>query len=106
MTGFQNYEFTMVGKWLQMLTDMAPNVERVAFIHNPTTVPSGFLESLKTIGPSIPVRLIAAPVHDPAEIDAAITTLARGYALSETWVRRWRFWRSGARSSECLATML
>src|SRR5207247_1461865 len=32
VTGFQNYEFTMVGKWLQMLTEMAPNVERVAFI--------------------------------------------------------------------------
>jgi putative ABC transport system substrate-binding protein len=77
VTGFQNYEFTMVGKWLQMLTEIAPNVERVAFIHNPTTVPSGFLHSLKTIGPSIPLQLIAAPVHDPDEIDAAITTLAR-----------------------------
>src|SRR5712691_751975 len=77
VTGFQNYEFTMVGKWLQMITEIAPNVERVAFIHNPTTIPLGFLHSLKTIGPSIPLRLIAAPVHDPAEIDAAITTLAR-----------------------------
>jgi putative ABC transport system substrate-binding protein len=65
VTGFQNYEFTMVGKWLQMLTEIAPNVERVAFIHNPTTVPSGFLHSLKTIGPSIPLQLIAAPVHTP-----------------------------------------
>ena len=77
VTGFQNYEFTMMGKWLQMLMEIAPNVERVAFIHNPATVPSGFLHSLETIGPSIPVRLIAAPVHGPAEIDTAFTTLAR-----------------------------
>jgi putative tryptophan/tyrosine transport system substrate-binding protein len=77
VTGFQTYEFTMVGKWLQMLKEIAPNVERVAFIYNPTTSPSGFLHSLKTIGPSFPVRLIAAPVHDAAEIDTAITTLAR-----------------------------
>ena len=76
VTGFQNYEFTMVGKWVQMLKEIAPQVQRVAFVYNPTTTPSGFLRSLETLAPSISVQLVAAPVHDPAEIHAALAALA------------------------------
>jgi putative tryptophan/tyrosine transport system substrate-binding protein len=57
VTGFQNYEFTMVGKWVQMLKEIAPQVQRVAFVYNPTTTPSGFLRSLETLAPSISVQL-------------------------------------------------
>ena len=77
VTGFQNYEFTMVGKWVQMLKEIAPQVQRVAFVYNPTTVPLGFLRSMETLAPSISVQLVAAPVHEPAEIDAALAALAR-----------------------------
>src|SRR5262245_57629510 len=41
VTGFQNYEFTMVGKWLQILQEIAPHVSRIAYIYNPTTAPAG-----------------------------------------------------------------
>jgi putative tryptophan/tyrosine transport system substrate-binding protein len=77
VTGFQNYEFTMVGKWVQMLKEIAPQVRRVAFVYNPTTTPPGFLRSLETVAPSISMQLVAAPVHDPAEINAALAALAR-----------------------------
>jgi putative ABC transport system substrate-binding protein len=77
VTGLQNFEFTMVGKWVQLLKEIAPQVRRVAFVYNPTTTPSGFLRSLETVAPSISVQLVAAPVHDPAEIDATLAALAR-----------------------------
>ena len=77
VTGFQNYEFTMVGKWVQLLKEIAPQVRRVAFVHNPTTTPPGFLRSLEAVTPSMSVQLVAAPVHDSAEIDAALAALAR-----------------------------
>jgi putative tryptophan/tyrosine transport system substrate-binding protein len=80
VTGFQNYEFTMVGKWVQLLKEIAPQVRRVAFVYNPTTTPAGFLRSLETVAPSISVQLVAAPVHNPAEIDAALAALTRSRA--------------------------
>jgi putative ABC transport system substrate-binding protein len=77
VTGFQNYEFTMVGKWLQLLQEIAPHVRRIAYLHNPTTAPAGFLRALETVPPSISVELVAAPVQSSAEIDATLTKLAR-----------------------------
>jgi putative ABC transport system substrate-binding protein len=45
VTGFQVYEFTIAGKWLQLLTEVAPSVRRIGLIHNPTTAPQGFLRA-------------------------------------------------------------
>jgi putative ABC transport system substrate-binding protein len=77
VTGFQNYEFTMTGKWLQMLKEIAPQVRRVAFIYNPITAPSGFLRSLDTVASSYSVQPIEAAVHDAGTIEAALAALAR-----------------------------
>jgi putative ABC transport system substrate-binding protein len=77
VTGFQNYEFTMVGKWVQLLKEIAPQVRRVAFVYNPATSPPGFVRALETVAPSMSVQLVGAPVHEPAEIDAALAALAR-----------------------------
>jgi putative ABC transport system substrate-binding protein len=77
VTGFQSYEFTMVGKWAQILKEIAPQVQRVAFVYNPTTVPPGFLRAMETLVPSNSLQIVRAPVHDPAEIDTALTALAR-----------------------------
>ena len=39
ITGFTTYEPTMVGKWVEMLKEMAPRVSRLAFLFNPQTAP-------------------------------------------------------------------
>jgi putative tryptophan/tyrosine transport system substrate-binding protein len=77
VTGFQTYEFTIAGKWLQMLVEVAPSVRRVGLVYNPATAPPGFLRALETPAPSTSVQLVHAPVHNSAEIDAAIAGLAR-----------------------------
>jgi len=77
VTGFQTYEFTLAPKWLQLLVEVAPSLRRVGLIHNPATAPPGFLRALDTPPPSSSVQLIRAPVHNAAEIDAAIGGLAR-----------------------------
>jgi putative tryptophan/tyrosine transport system substrate-binding protein len=77
VTGFQNYEFTMTGKWLQILMEIAPQVRRVAFLYNPITAPPGFLRSLNTVASSYSVQPIAAAVHDSGTIEAALAALAR-----------------------------
>jgi putative ABC transport system substrate-binding protein len=77
VTGFQTFEPTIVGKWLQILLEVAPSLRRIGFVYNPDTVPPGLLHAFETFALSAPVRLVAAPVHDPAEIDATFAELAR-----------------------------
>ena len=81
MTGFQNFEFTMVGKWLQLLKEIAPQVQKIGFIYNPKTLPLGFLRNLETIPESsLPVQTVQVTVHDPAEIESDIAALAREHS--------------------------
>ena len=77
VTGFQNYEFTMVGKWPQLLREIAPQVQKIGFIYNPTTTPLGFVRNLETITPSVSVQTVQVTVHDRAEIEPSIAALAR-----------------------------
>ena len=67
----------MVGKWPQLLRELAPQLEPIAFIYNPTTIPSGFLHSLETVAPSISMQVVQTPIHDASEIDVAIAALGR-----------------------------
>ena len=80
ITGFINIEAGMTGKWLELLTEIAPSVKRVAIMFNPDTAPhvrSYFLPSIEAAARSLKVELIAAPVHDDAEIEQVITSLGR-----------------------------
>jgi ABC-type uncharacterized transport system substrate-binding protein len=76
VTGFQAFEPTIVGTWLQLLLEVAPSLRRVAFLYSPTTVPE-LLNAFELFASSAPVRLVAAPVHNSAELDAALAGLAR-----------------------------
>ena len=57
-TGFASYEFSMSGKWLELLKEIAPGVKRVAVIRDPS-VPagSGGLAAIQTVAPSFGVEL-------------------------------------------------
>jgi putative tryptophan/tyrosine transport system substrate-binding protein len=77
VTGFQTYEFSIVGKWMDLLRQVAPFVRRVAYIYNPATAPPGFVREFETFARSAPVPMAPAPVHNSAEIDAAIGELTR-----------------------------
>jgi putative ABC transport system substrate-binding protein len=80
ITGFIPWEPSMGGKWLQLLTEIAPHVKRVAAIFNPDTAPyvtSIYLPSFEAAARSLRLDPIAAPVHSDAEIESIITSLAR-----------------------------
>jgi putative tryptophan/tyrosine transport system substrate-binding protein len=78
-TGFANWEASMGGKWLELLSEIAPGLRRVAIMFNPdiVTATAAFVASLETAARSLKVNVITAPVHNDAEIEAAITTLRR-----------------------------
>jgi ABC-type uncharacterized transport system substrate-binding protein len=80
ITGFIADEASMGGKWLELLTEIAPDVNRAAMIFNPDTGPGGgsfFRSSFETAARLLKVTPIVSPVHSEAEIEAAITSLGR-----------------------------
>ena len=78
VTGFILFEPTMAGKWLNLLKEIAPNVNRAAFLFNPATAPyADYLGSFEASARSLAVEAIAAPVHSPSEFDAVFSALAR-----------------------------
>jgi putative ABC transport system substrate-binding protein len=78
ITGFGNFEATLGGKWLELLSEIAPGLKRAAIMFNPDTAPvSIYMPSLETAARSLKVVLIAAPVHNDVEIEMAIAALGR-----------------------------
>jgi putative tryptophan/tyrosine transport system substrate-binding protein len=76
-TGFAAYEFSMIGKRLELLKEVAPRVTRVAVIRDPA-VPagSGGLAAIQTVAPSLGVELTPVGVSSE-EIERGITAFAR-----------------------------
>ena len=79
ITGFSDADALLMGKWLQLLKDLAPAVTRVAVIFNPDTAPFAALYNgaLKTAAPSFGMTVTLAPVRDDAGIEEAIAAHAR-----------------------------
>jgi putative tryptophan/tyrosine transport system substrate-binding protein len=78
ITGFTNFEFSVGGKWLQLLKECAPAIERIAIVFDPANPTwSAFLRAIEAAAPSFDVRLIPASVRNPAEIAERIAAFAR-----------------------------
>src|SRR5262249_30228769 len=57
-TGFTSFEYSIGGKWLELLKEITPNVTRVAVIRDPTTAAGvGQLASIQAVAPSLRVEL-------------------------------------------------
>jgi len=79
VTGFINMEAPMSGKWLELLTEIAPSVRRVAILFNPATAPGGgsyYLDPFSVAAPHLGVETVAALVHDTSEIESVIAAQA------------------------------
>ncbi len=77
-TGFATHEASLGGKWLELLSEIAPGLKRAAIMFNPDTAPaSSFVPSFETAARSLKVVPIMAPVHSNVEIETAIMALGR-----------------------------
>jgi putative ABC transport system substrate-binding protein len=78
ITGFADLEASLGGKWLELLSEIAPGLKRAAIMFNPDTAPvASFMPSLETAARSLKVVPIIAPVHSDVEIETAIVALGR-----------------------------
>jgi ABC-type uncharacterized transport system substrate-binding protein len=78
VTGFILMEPTMAGKWLELLKEVAPRVDRVAVTFNPATAPYAeyFLKPFKAAAAFFGVEAIAALVRDRSELVSVVAALA------------------------------
>ena len=73
ITGFTSFSAAIAGKWLQLLKEIFPDIERVAAIYNPSTAPHAiFLPVMQVAATKIGVTLIQLPVGDLAAIETAL----------------------------------
>jgi putative tryptophan/tyrosine transport system substrate-binding protein len=74
VTGFINLEASMDGKWLELLKEIAPHVNRAVFLFNPETAPYAdfFLNSFKAAAAAFAIAAITAPVRDVSQLEKVI----------------------------------
>jgi putative ABC transport system substrate-binding protein len=79
ITGFANLEFTIGGKWLDLLKQIAPGIDHVAVMFNPETAPQTrfFMSSIESAGRTLGgVRVAATPIESAAGIESVVAHLA------------------------------
>jgi putative ABC transport system substrate-binding protein len=78
ITGFTHFEHAIGGKWLQLLRGIAPGVNKVAVLWNPSNVSvSGFMTKVREAAAPIGIETVETHVRNAAEIESAIAAFPR-----------------------------
>ena len=82
-TGFMNFEYSVSGKWLELLKEIAPGLTRVAVLRNAAT-PSGpgQFAAIQAVAPSLRVEVNPLNVRDAGEIERAVAAFAHAALAS------------------------
>jgi putative ABC transport system substrate-binding protein len=77
-TGFTPYEFSIAGKWLELLKQIAPSVRRAAVIRDPSQSSAiGQFAAIQALAPSLGVEITPVDARDVSAIEHAMTVFAR-----------------------------
>jgi putative ABC transport system substrate-binding protein len=77
ITGFVQFEYSLSGKWLELLKQIAPGVTRVAVLRDPTiTSGIGQFAVIESVAPSLGMDVTAINVHDAGEIKRDVVSFA------------------------------
>jgi putative tryptophan/tyrosine transport system substrate-binding protein len=78
VTGFAVYEFSMSGKWLELLKRIAPDVARVGVLRDADlTAGVAYFAAIQSVAPSLGVEVSPIGVRDASEIEHAVAAFAR-----------------------------
>lgn len=80
VTGFSNFQPSLAGKWVQLLKEIAPTIERVTLMFNPATTPNrglDFVRFAEAAAPAAGLQVSTAHVDDAAGIERVIVAVAR-----------------------------
>jgi ABC-type uncharacterized transport system substrate-binding protein len=77
ITGFTSFEYAMSGKWLELLREIAPKIEQVAVVRDPSfAAPAAELGAIQALAQSLRVRVKPIGVRDAAAIEREIVSFA------------------------------
>src|SRR6478672_803272 len=77
ITGFSNLEYSLIGKWLQLLKEAAPGVTQVGLMISTLNASSlKWYQMFKAVAPTLAIEPIDAPIGTEAEIEPTIKSLA------------------------------
>jgi len=77
-TGFMQFEYSLSGKWLELLKQIAPGVRRAAVLRDPANVSGiGQFAVIQSVAQLVGVEISAINLRDAGEIDRAVTAFAR-----------------------------
>jgi putative ABC transport system substrate-binding protein len=78
ITGFSNFEYSMRGKWAELLKQIAPNVTRALVLRDPTSAAGiGQFAAVRSVAQSLGVELTPLDVRDTDEIERNVAAFAR-----------------------------
>jgi ABC-type uncharacterized transport system substrate-binding protein len=78
-TGFTLFEYSMSGKWLELLKEIAPRVTRAAVLRDPAVASGiGQFGAVQIVAPSLGMELSPVDVRDAVEIERAVAAFASG----------------------------
>jgi putative ABC transport system substrate-binding protein len=78
VTGLMDFEFAIVGKWLELLKEVAPKLTQVSVLWTQSITYAGLVRETERTGPRLGLRVASFDVSAPAQFEAAITETARG----------------------------
>jgi putative ABC transport system substrate-binding protein len=77
ITGITNLFFSVGGKWLELLREIAPRLERTAIVFNPEfNTNEGWFAAVEAAAPILGVTVGRVPIRNLADIERAIDTIA------------------------------
>ena len=77
-TGFMQFEYSLSGKWLELLKQVAPGVTRAAVLRDPVqTAGIGQFAVIQSVASSVGIEVVPVNVRDPDEIERVVTVFAR-----------------------------
>jgi len=96
-TGLMAFEYSVSGKWLELLKEIAPRLTRAAVLRDPGT-PSGMPQFgiIQAVAPSLRVEVVPLNIRDASEIEHAIAAFARSpnggliVTTGESWATRYQ----------------
>ena len=78
ITGFTNYEYSMGGKWLELLKEVTPRVTRcLAVFNSENAAHKGLLQAVEAVASSAAIRLAPLDISNPSNIEAAVDNFAK-----------------------------
>jgi putative ABC transport system substrate-binding protein len=80
-TGFTQFEFSIAGKWLELLKEMSPSMLRAGVLRDPSLTTSiAQFAAIQAVAPSLGVELVPLNARDVADIERVIAAFARPHA--------------------------